>query len=69
MPFDRKDKLPVYARAGIVEYWLVNLVEKWWRYTASHRQSAIIANRSASKWRHHRPAAFPDLQIAVADLF
>ena len=68
--FDREEKLPAYARAGISEYWLLNLVQRVLEvyrepsplgvYSFSHRFSAgeTVA-----------PAAFPDAQIAVAELF
>lgn len=70
LPFDRKAKLIAYARAGIAEYWIVNLKAK---STEVHRGPLPIGEYSQTS-RHKKgdtisPATFPDLQIAVADLF
>lgn len=70
LSFDRKTKLIAYARAGIAEYWIVNLKAK---SVEVHRGPLPIGEYSQSS-RHKAgstvaPAAFPDLQIAVADLF
>ncbi len=68
--FDQGAKLAAYARAGISEYWIVNLKTKSvevhrgpspsgeYRQTSHHRAGDTIG-----------PAAFADAQIAVADLF
>lgn len=70
LPFDRKAKLVAYARAGIAEYWIVNLKAKSvelyraplpigeYSQTSRHKAGSTVA-----------PTAFPDAQIAVADLF
>lgn len=70
LPFDRKAKLIAYALAGIAEYWIVNLKAK---SVEVHRGPLPIGEYSQMS-RHKKgeviaPAAFPDLQIAVADLF
>ncbi len=70
LPFDRKAKLIAYARAGIAEYWIVNLKAK---SVEVHRGPLPIGEYSQTN-RHKAgstvaPEAFPDLQIAVADLF
>lgn len=70
LPFDRKAKLIAYARAGIAEYWIVNLKAK---SVEVHRGPLPIGEYSQTG-RHKvgttiAPDAFPDLQIAVADLF
>ena len=68
--YDRQDKLPVYARAGIAEYWLVNLVEKV--VEVYRAPSALGVYNSATRLQAGAkiaPAAFPDAEIAVAELF
>ena len=70
LPFDRKAKLTAYARAGIAEYWIVNLKVK---SVEVHRGPLPIGEYSRTS-RHKAgttiaPDAFPDLQIAVASLF
>lgn len=70
LPFDRKAKLVAYARAGVAEYWIVNLKA---RSVEVHREASPTGEYGRTS-RHKTgstvsPAAFPDLQIAVADLF
>ena len=67
--FDREEKLPVYARAGIAEFWLVDLVKRVvevyrepsplgiYNFVAIFRSGDIVA-----------PAAFPDVRISVMEL-
>ena len=67
--FDQGRKLAAYAKAGIKEYWIVNLVKRWVEIycepspdgtygPASRKQSGdLIA-----------PEAFPDATTRVADL-
>ncbi len=67
--FDREEKLPVYARAGIVEFWLVNLVEK---VVEVYREPSSLGVYGFNHRFHVgeivAPAAFPDVQIFVAAL-
>ena len=67
--FDREEKLPIYARAGIPEFWLVNLVE---RKVEVYREPSpegvyrvVILSRNGD---NVAPAAFPDVSIAVGAL-
>ena len=64
----RKVKIPLYARSGIREVWLVDLVDNelmayrepngaWYRSVQTHRRGDSIS-----------PLAFPDVTFAVADL-
>jgi len=75
LDFDRRDKGSLYARAGIADYWIVNLVDRaleiyrdpvrdptavyGWRY-----RSVTIMTPPASAV----PLAFASSRIAVADL-
>ncbi len=64
--FDREEKLPVYARAGIAEFWLVNLVER--KVEIYCDLSPEGAYRSTIQARHGdyiAPAAFPDAALKV----
>lgn len=68
--YDRGRKLAAYARAGIVEYWIVNLVEG---VVEVYRQPLPTerAYQSITRVRGEArvaPTAFPDAEIAVADL-
>ena len=75
LTFDRKRKGSLYARAGIADYWIVNLVDRVleiyrepapdaaamyeWAYRSVTRHAAPVAVT---------PLAFPSIEIAVADL-
>jgi len=65
---DRGVKLPLYARAGIAETWLLDLatdrVEVFRRPTGTGYTEARIFERNARV----SPEAFPDLSFGVADL-
>ncbi|HBH00339.1 MAG TPA: Uma2 family endonuclease [Candidatus Rokubacteria bacterium] len=65
---DRRVKLPLYARAGIAETWLVDLntgcVEVYRRPGPAGYQDSRVARRGESL----APHAFPDVALAVADL-
>ena len=66
--YDAGPKLRAYARAGICEYWIVNLAEN---AVDVYRQPA--GESYAEHFRRERvdqlaPAAFPDRPIAVADI-
>jgi Uma2 family endonuclease len=73
--FDRDQKGSLYARAGIADYWLVNLVD---RVLEVYREP-VPDDSAVHGWRYASvavlappaivvPAAFPTSQIAVADL-
>ena len=68
LDFDRRKKLPVYARAGIPEVWIVDFQESAIEvYREPHfkgyEQKAIYrAGDKAS------PAAFPDVKVDVREL-
>ena len=76
LDFDREVKAGLYASAGIPDYWIVNLVD---RYLEVHREP--LAMRSARFGHGYRsrlifhpgdviyPVANPDASIAIAELF
>jgi Uma2 family endonuclease len=75
LAFDRADKGSLYARAGLADYWIVNLVDRrlevcrepvrdpsapfGWRYA----RVAVVESAGVAS-----PLAAPALRIAVADL-
>jgi len=65
--FDRGVKAPIYARAGIQEYWIVDLQG---RAVEVYRDPSGDAYRRVEEHREGRvsPAAFPDLELDVADI-
>ncbi len=69
LDYDRQEKLSAYARAGIAEVWLVNLLD---RCIEAHRQPHYLGYESASVCRAGQslaPAAFPDAVLSVNELF
>ena len=69
LAFDRTVKAPLYARAGIVEYWLVDLVN---RLVEVHRSPSADGYREvvrAVAGGTLSPGAFPDVRIAVDEVF
>ena len=68
LDYDRKTKARIYARAGIQEYWIVNLID---HEIIVHRDPARTRYRSVRVFRRGeeiRPLAFPDVSIAVSDV-
>ena len=66
--YDRQVKMPMYARAGIPEVWLVNLVEG---HVVVYRDPAPDGYRTAHVARpgdEIRPLAVPDLAVPVAEI-
>jgi Uma2 family endonuclease len=68
LEFDRNKKLPVYARTGIPELWIINLQESTIEvyrephFTGYEKKTVLRAGDKAS------PMAFPDVAVDVAEL-
>lgn len=65
---DRDLKLPLYAEAGILEVWLVDLTSN---RVLVHRDPSPTGHRSVSTVERDgtlTPAAFPDLHLPIAEL-
>ena len=70
---DQRVKVPMYAAAGIAEFWIVNLVDD---RIEVYREPIVPAEGAAYYHQHLRfaaqdilhPARFPDCVLAVADL-
>lgn len=69
--FDRRRKAAVYARAGIADYWLVNLIDRVIEIyrqpeageDAGYREARVVGVEGLVS-----PLARPDARIAVRDL-
>jgi Uma2 family endonuclease len=75
LAFDREQKGSLYARAGVADYWIVNLLD---HLLEVHRQP-VPEPTAAYGWRYASvarlgpaaavtPLAFPDRRISVSDL-
>ncbi len=65
---DRRVKLPLYARAGILETWLVDLRHHRLHVHREPRADGYRVTRTLRRGERIAPLAFPDREIAVADL-
>lgn len=68
LEFDRNQKLPAYARAGVPEVWIIDLNAG---AVEVYRDPHFLGFESKSVFRSRevaRPMAFPDVDVAVADL-
>ena len=65
---DRGVKLPLYARAGIVETWLVNLVSDQIEIFRQPSDTGYGESRVAVRGDIVAPAALPDLRLTVDEI-
>jgi Uma2 family endonuclease len=68
LTFDRREKLPAYGRAGIVEVWIINLPEQC---VEVYREPHFTGYESRTVCRESgtvSPQAFPDVTIEVGAL-
>lgn len=66
--YDRQTKAPMYARAGIPELWIVNLID---HVIEVYREPSVDGYRTVTVARRGdsvQSLAFPDVSIAVSDL-
>ena len=65
---DRRVKLPIYARAGVEDVWLVHAVASTVEVCRDPRGSDHRDRRVLDRSTTLSPLAFPDLVLPVADL-
>lgn len=65
---DRDIKAPLYARAGIREYWLADLAGRRVTVYAEPSESGYRATRTCRDRDLLAPTALPELQLTVADV-
>ena len=65
---DREEKLPMYARAGIPEVWIVNLPERIIEVSTAPVNGRYSQRRRVRAGDALAPAAFPDAGIDTAAL-
>ena len=66
--FDRTEKCPIYARAGIPEVWLVNLPDQCVERYTDPRDSRYDTIRVPRSGMHLTPAALADLLLPVQEM-
>ena len=66
--YDRGRKLKAYARAGIVELWIVNLKNNTVEIYREPSGEAYLTQHVARGQERIAPATFPDVEITVAKI-
>ena len=66
---DREIKLPLYAGAVISEYWIVDVPDEVVEVYTNPSGSSYSSVRRFSRGESICPSAFPDLRIAVDEIF
>ena len=66
--FDREVKASLYAEAGIVEYWIINLVNDVLEVHRDPEKSVYRTRQVLKSTDAVAPLSFPDLEILVSDL-
>lgn len=67
LTYDQSRKAPLYGRAGVCEYWIVNIPQ---RQVEVHREPCDLGYRSKEVVKSGKiaPTAFPDAEIDVTEL-
>ncbi|ACY49036.1 Uma2 family endonuclease [Rhodothermus marinus] len=68
LQFDRTRKAALYARAGIPEYWIVNLLDGVLEVYRRPENDTYQQRMVLRTQDHVRPLARPEVEIAVAEL-
>ncbi len=68
LEFDRTEKLPIYARAGIPEIWLLNLMEEALEIFREPAFTGYASHLVLRPGDEVRPSAFPDTALNVSEL-
>lgn len=68
LSFDRQTKIPLYARSGIREAWLVNLVDGVVEVHRDPTPQGYRLVRRAGPAETISPEAFPEVEMSVAEI-
>ena len=68
LDYDRNTKIPLYSEAGILEYWIVNLVDEHILVYRDPGPTGYGVVQVLRRGDTIRPVSFPDVEIAVSDL-
>jgi Uma2 family endonuclease len=68
LAYDRDVKAPLYARADIREYWIVDIAGARLLVYRDPRDGAYQSVETLTRERTVAPLAFPELTVAVADI-
>lgn len=68
LAIDREEKLPAYGRAGIREYWILNLPAKTIEVYREPHFTGYGSNQTLRAGDKALPLAFPDVAVDVGEL-
>ena len=68
LTFDRKVKVPLYARAGIPEVWIVNLQEESIEVHSQPEKGAYQQHQQLERGQSVPIPGFPDLTVSITDI-
>jgi Uma2 family endonuclease len=68
LDYDRTVKMPLYARAGIREAWLVSLIDRWIEVYTEPSPVGYLSMRKALPGASLAPQALPDAAVAVSEV-
>lgn len=66
--FDRGRKLPLYARDGIAEVWIVNLSDEVVEVYRGPQGETYLERRQFGRGENVAPGAFPEIEFPVAKI-
>lgn len=66
--YDREIKIPLYARAGIQEVWIVNLLENCIEIYSSPRSGVYELSLTVKNDQTLSPKAFPDISLTAKQI-
>ena len=68
LPFDRQQKKRLYARAGIQEYWIINLIDQQLEIYRDPKENGYLETDTLKTGKAVTPQTAPQSSIAIADL-
>ena len=68
LAYDRTIKMPLYARAGIPEAWIVNLIDRWIEVYRDPSAAGYTTLLKILSGKSIAPQAFEDVVVVVDDL-
>jgi len=68
LAFDREEKLPIYARAGISEVWILNLSAGQIEIYREPHFTGYGSTRILRSGDFASPLAFPDVELGVTEV-
>ncbi len=69
LQYDRQIKLPMYARAGVREVWIVNLTDERVEIYADPSGETYQSTNIRTRGEELQPRAFENLRLGASDIF